>query len=118
MPKKFSFPRSIRLKKYQKIQNLFQNGNRKIIYPLFFQYIPSEETKIIITISKNFGNAVQRFRVKRQIKEVVRLSTWRDLKISCAIGIIIGEKIKQQGISFNNIKNAISKFISFQKTIQ
>ena len=115
MLKPFSFPKSIRLTQYQSIQNLFQSGKKKVIYPLVFQYLKNEETKIIITISKKFGNSVKRNRLKRKIKEVLRVSVLMELKIACAVGVLIGKSTKQKEISFYSIKSAVEEFIFFQK---
>jgi ribonuclease P protein component len=113
--KKYSFPKSFRLREYKKIQALFSERRKKVIYPFVFHYAPSEKAKVMIAIPKKFGNAVRRNRLKRQIRAMLRLSFFRELKVICAIRIIIDNKTIGGKIPLDTIKNAIQNFIIFQK---
>ena len=117
MPKYFNFSRKFRLKQYQQIQKLFKNGKRITFYPFVFCYLERKDTKVLIKVSKKFGNAVRRNRFKRQVREVIRNSTVLKFKIHCTIRPIINKNTVQnkQAISFDTIQNAIRQFIIFQK---
>ena len=115
MPKEFSFPRKIRLRDYPSIKKIFVTKQKKVFYPLIFRYFSNDTLRVVISISKKWGNAVSRNRIKRIVREVLRVSDFKNLKIVCSISIIVNEKTKNKKIEAVVIKNAISKFIQYQK---
>lgn len=73
----FKFPSSERLKSRKAIELLFTEGKSVKSYPIKIFYLPSEtieNTQATFAVPKrNFKSAVDRNRIKRQLKEVYRL---------------------------------------------
>ena len=117
MPKNFSFPKEIRLRDYSNIKKIFATKQKKVFYPLIFRYFSNDILQVVISISKKWGNAVSRNHLKRIIREVLRVSDFKSLKIVCSISIIINEKTKNKKIEPTLIKDAVNKFIQYQKSV-
>lgn len=93
---KFSFKKSERLNSKRLIDSLFSGGNKSLsAYPLRVVYMPLNKTPkepaaILVSVSKrHFKRAVQRNRVKRQIREAYRKNKevlWSTLEKSGAAG--------------------------------
>lgn len=73
----FSFPKSEKLKSRKAIELLFEEGKTISIFPIKLFYLSvenSEKTQAGFTVSKrNFNKAVDRNRIKRQLRESYRL---------------------------------------------
>jgi ribonuclease P protein component len=73
-------PKSERLSSHKQIQNLFSGGKTFAIHPFVVKYsiIQGQEAgnhQILVSVSKrNFKRAVDRNRIKRQIREAYRLN--------------------------------------------
>lgn len=73
----FKFPSSEKLKSRKAIELLFTEGKSVRSYPLKVFYLPSETIKssqaTFAVPKRNFKNAVDRNRIKRQLREAYRL---------------------------------------------
>ena len=73
----FRFPKSEKLKSKKTIELLFQEGKSVSKFPIKVFYLPvenSEKTQVGFTVPKrNFKTAVDRNRIKRQLREAYRL---------------------------------------------
>tara|TARA_B100000809_G_C15140284_1_gene532891 strand:+ start:5160 stop:5510 length:351 start_codon:yes stop_codon:yes gene_type:complete len=73
----FRFPKSEKLKSKKTIELLFTKGKSLTKYPVKVFYFPSENAKItqaaFAVPKRNFKSAVDRNRIKRQLREVYRL---------------------------------------------
>ena len=73
----FRFPKSEKLKSKKTIELLFAEGRSISKYPIKVFYLPSnnvKKTQAAFAVPKrNFKNAVDRNRIKRQLREVYRL---------------------------------------------
>lgn len=63
----------LRIKKNKEFQRIFEKGKRGFSAHLTILYLPSEQMKMGICVSKKHGKSVQRNRVKRLIREIFRL---------------------------------------------
>ncbi|MCI0751549.1 MAG: ribonuclease P protein component [Flammeovirgaceae bacterium] len=72
------FPKSERLYKKKDIEELFEKGSSFYLHPCKVLFIPQSsagKNRILVSVSKrNFGKAVDRNRIKRQIREAWRLN--------------------------------------------
>jgi len=77
---RFSFPKQERLHKRKLIQGLFDQGSSFYSYPfkIWFKRNPDDQFpvhQVMISVSrKNFRKAVDRNRIKRRIRESIRLN--------------------------------------------
>ncbi|MCP4295898.1 MAG: ribonuclease P protein component [Proteobacteria bacterium] len=73
---KFSFSRKHRLSSKRRIDELFQKGEFRTRGYLKFRFLPNDEgcMRIVLTVSKRVGNSPQRNRLKRLVREALRLS--------------------------------------------
>ena len=73
----FRFPTSQKLKSRKAIELLFSEGKTINKFPIRVFFIPSEEIKVTQTVfavpKRSFKSAVDRNRIKRQIREAYRL---------------------------------------------
>jgi len=74
----FKYPRQAHLKSKKTIDLLFAEGKHINSFPLRMSYLPLDKLKnhqVGIAVSKrNFKNAVDRNRIKRQLRETYRLN--------------------------------------------
>jgi ribonuclease P protein component len=71
--KKYSLERRKILKKFHEIQIILEEGKRKRGYFLNLYIQDTKDEKLAILVSKKLGNAPERNRVKRLIREIYRL---------------------------------------------
>ena len=76
---KFSFRKAERLSKEKDIQELFEKGSSFYLFPFKVLTLPVEVAgpfhQVLISVSRrNFKKAVDRNRIKRQIREAYRLN--------------------------------------------
>lgn len=73
----FRFPKSEKLKSRKAIELLFEEGKTVTKFPIKVFYLPSEnlkQTQATFAVPKrNFKSAVDRNRIKRQLREAYRL---------------------------------------------
>jgi ribonuclease P protein component len=73
------FPKSRRLLKHADFQRVYQTGRRQFtgnmtVFFLRRQAAPEESSRVGLTVGKVLGGAVERNRIKRRMREAVRLS--------------------------------------------
>jgi ribonuclease P protein component len=74
--KPLNFPKEERLKSRKAIERLFEEGSKSKHFPilLVYRFTDSDERKVMFSVStRNFKKAVDRNRIKRQMREIYRL---------------------------------------------
>ena len=74
--KSFTYPQQEKLKSKTRIKQIFEEGKSLKSYPILIRYVENEDkiTKVGVSVSKrNFKKAVDRIRIKRQLREAYRL---------------------------------------------
>jgi ribonuclease P protein component len=113
----FRFPKSEKLKSKKTIELLFTEGKSLSKYPVKIFYLPSENAKktqaAFAVPKRNFKNAVDRNRIKRQLREVYRLQKHllkneEELKFTLFFLYIGKEKLPYSAIE-TSIKFLINK---------
>src|ERR1700746_777748 len=74
------FPKSRRLLKHADFQRVYQTGRRQFtgnmtVFFLRRQAAPEQGPRVGLTVGKVLGGAVERNRIKRRMREAVRLGT-------------------------------------------
>lgn len=95
MAKQYTLGKNERLKSRKEIEQLFSSGNKLSENPLKIFYLVNGATKPSLRMgvgvsSRNFKKAVERNRIKRQIREA-----WRLQKIN------LDEKLEKAGLQLN-----------------
>lgn len=73
----FAYPKEEKLKSRKKIKRVFEEGKTVKKYPILVRYIELEveSHQVGVSVSKrNFKKAVDRIRIKRQLREAYRLN--------------------------------------------
>ncbi len=101
-----------RLKSKKSIDELFQIGKYKSFGYLRFRYLPQDQghLKVVISVSKRVGNSPERNRLKRLIREALRLSSCLDQK-SYNCGIYVTSPPYQKP-TLAQVQDWIGQFIS------
>jgi ribonuclease P protein component len=89
MPKiNFKSNELFKLKDKEFINYIFKQGNKKPQKVSIIFYVESPRFKFLITFKKKLLNSVRRNKLKRQIKEFIRLNQYNLKEINCAILIV------------------------------
>ena len=105
----FSFPKSTRILKRKHFKEIASSHKRYSGQALVIDYRPSKETKLGITVVRQFGNAPMRNLFKRRVREAFR--TKRSLLIPCEMIVmpkrgvtdISLEMIAKDLLEYNNV---------------
>lgn len=107
------FPKAEKLKRQSQIKTLFTEGKVLKHYPikLVFSIVDAKPNKVGVSVSKrSFKKAVDRNRIKRQIREAYRLNkaNLKDTKNSYAIMFIYLSREKKE---FADIQTAVKHLL-------
>ncbi len=108
------FPKKLRLKTTKEFQHVYKTGHRKENSYLIIYYVKNNlpYSRFGIVASRRLGGAVKRNRIKRILREVVRLR--EDLKSMGIDMVIIARKgmlkvgFKEASEAFNNLTKGLS----------
>lgn len=81
----FKLSNGLKLRDKNCISGLFKNKNKKFQEYTIIFYENSESFKFLISFKKRLLNPVKRNRIKRQVKEFIRLNQYKLKDFNCAI---------------------------------
>ena len=99
-----------RLRRNKDFQYTYKKG-RSLGHPLLvliYRKTRNMEIRIGYSVTKKFGNAVQRNRIKRQLREILRLQLPR-LKQGHDVIFIVRREAK--GASYKSLENAVNQLL-------
>lgn len=104
------FPASSRIRKRANYLQCYESGEKFqsrhfIIYTL---YMPGQERRFGMAVSKKVGNAVVRNRLKRILREVFRLSPHD----KCGMQVVAVARRNAAGITFRQAQTELTPFIT------
>ncbi len=103
------FPRSVRLLRHADFERVYKQGRRHFAAHLTVFYLPraesSEGGRVGFTVSKVLGGAVVRNRMKRRLREAVRLHGM----IPAAMDIVINPKKSLLTAEFVDVQREIRR---------
>ena len=110
MPKAHPFLKRYRLAEKAAIQELFQTGTFKRFGQFKFKYLTQNATsfRLVISISKRVGNSPARNRLKRLIREAVRLKGNLD-EAPMTLAIFINHPLKT-GPTLGEVQSLLEQF--------
>jgi len=107
--KRAQFPRSVRLLRHADFEHVYKQGRRHFSAHMTVFYLQRSEgvgLRIGFTVGKMLGGAVQRNRMKRRLREAVRLeATWP----GPAVDVVINPKKSVIAVDFAVLRNEISR---------
>ena len=109
-PKKF--PKSRRLLRHSDFERVYKQGRRHFAAHLTVFYLLREseperkDLRIGFTVGKALGGAVQRNRIKRRLREAVRLGGFSP---GVAIDVVINPKRSALAAEFNELQSEVAK---------
>ena len=111
----YSFPKEERLRSKKVIAELFRKGSSFNLYPLRFVFLKTTQTQtsfpqVLVSVSKkHFKKAVDRNRIKRQLREVYRLNKHQLLLSgTCSIQVLGIIYIGKEKNSFELIQKKLN----------
>ena len=106
-----------RLRNNREFKKVYNNGNnywnRNLI--LYKKKNDLEETRLGITITKKFGNAVVRNRVRRRLNEIYRLNLYR---IKDGYDLVIIPKKNVIDLPYEKLKSALEHILKISKMLK
>lgn len=112
----FSFPKSARLLARREFLLLQNRGKRRHCphFVLLLAPAQGERPRLGITVTRRFGNAVQRNRMKRLLREFFRT---RQEKFPPRQDVLIIPKAKAERLTLDQIAEELGKALSFAKDV-
>jgi len=104
-----SFPRSVRLLRHSDFEQVYKLGKRHFAAHVTVFYLPREERKGVrfgFTVGKFLGGAVERNRIKRRIREAVRLHKGQ---MSSGVDVVINPKKSALKARFTELQRDITR---------
>ncbi len=95
-----------RIKKNEEIAEIVKKRQKVYSDSFFIYYQPGKDlTRVAISVSKKYGNSVERNHAKRRIREVVR----PNLNLFDPMNLIIVVKPELKDVSFEGLKDEMLK---------
>jgi ribonuclease P protein component len=105
------FPKSRRLLKHADFQRVYKTGRRQFtgnmtVFFLRREAAPEESSRVGLTVGKILGGAVERNRIKRRMREAVRLS-----HSACdgPVDIVFNPRKSVLTLSFTELVNEVTR---------
>jgi ribonuclease P protein component len=117
--KRARFLSSMRLLRHADFERVYKQGRRHFAAHMTVFYLvraPGEGLRIGLTVGKVLGGAVERNRIKRRLREAVRLR-WPEVRIPA--DVVINPKKSMLKIEFAELGNEIGRsFEVIQKSLE
>jgi ribonuclease P protein component len=109
-----TFPRSVRLLRHADFERVYKQGRRHFAAHMTVFYLPRQDSgdgrsgagpRIGFTVGKVLGGAVVRNRMKRRLREAVRLHG----PIPAAVDVVINPKKSLLTTQFEDLRNEVGR---------
>jgi len=114
-----TFPRSVRLLRHSDFERVYKLGRRHFAAHLTVFYLRRAEgsgPRVGFTVGKVLGGAVERNRMKRRLREAVRLHR---LSLSASVDVVMNPKKSVLKVEFAELGNEIGRaFEVIQKALR
>lgn len=116
------FPKSHRLLRHSDFEHVYKQGRRHFAahMTVFYRYRETEQQheglRIGLTVGKTLGGAVQRNRIKRRLREAVRLNGF---PANVSADVVINPKRTLLAMDFAEIRDEVAKaFQVIEKSLE
>jgi ribonuclease P protein component len=113
------FPRSVRLLRHADFERVYKQGRRHFASHMTVFYLRREEgvsLRVGFTVGRVLGDAVQRNRMKRRLREAVRL---QGLTTRMPVDVVINPKKSLLTAEFETIKSEVVRALEvIQKSLE
>lgn len=103
------FPRRFRLLRHSDFERVYKSGRRHFAAHMTVFYLPragGEGPRVGFTVGRVLGGAVERNRIKRRLREAVRLHWPQNLP---ALDVVVNPKKSALRIEFSDLCSEISR---------
>lgn len=103
------FPRSARLLRHADFERVYQQGRRHFSAHMTLFYLPratGEGMRVGFTVGRGLGGAVERNRIKRRLREAVRL---RQPAAATDVDVVINPKKSVPQVDFAELRGEVSR---------
>ena len=102
------FPRTLRLLKHADFERVYKQGRRHFSshMTVFYQWQNRGPARVGFTVGRVLGGAVERNRIKRRLREAVRL---RHGLLTCAVDVVINPKKSLLRVEFATLLEEIER---------
>jgi ribonuclease P protein component len=105
------FPKSHRLLRHSDFERVYKQGRRHFAAHMTVFYLRRADdeltaARIGFTVSKALGGAVQRNRIRRRLREAIRLG---DFSTDVAVDVVINPKRSALAADFNDLLSEVIK---------
>jgi ribonuclease P protein component len=102
------------IKKNEDFKTIYKRGRSYVgAYLVLYSYKSDDSTKQFgITVSKKVGNAVKRNRIRRLLKEAIRLN---DVKIPAGYTYVIVSRVRASNATYQDIEKNLLYLVRQQK---
>ncbi|MFW6268824.1 MAG: ribonuclease P protein component [Bacillota bacterium] len=101
------------LKNSSDFKKVYSRGKSNASYYLVIYWLPNNQgfNRFGFSISKKIGNAVTRNKLRRRLKEIIRIME-KQKKLKCGFDIIFIARKPVTGLDFHGIKKDVVKLFS------
>lgn len=102
------FPRSVRLLKHADFDRVYKSGRRQFSSHMTVFYLRREKggARVGFTVGRVLGGAVERNRIRRRLREAVRL---RQGLLTGAVDVVINPKKSVLGVEFSTLLEEVER---------
>jgi len=107
--KRLLFPRAARLLRHGDFEQVYRLGRRHFAVHITVFYLlraGNQGMRVGFTVARGLGGAVARNRMKRQLREAVRL---QGLGNMAAVDVVINPKKSAFGMDFSELRNEVAR---------
>ena len=107
--KRLGFPRGARLLRHADFERVYRLGKRHFAAHITVFYLVREENqgmRVGFTIGRALGGAVERNRMKRRLREAVRLQVLGNMP---AVDVVINPKKSAFGVAFSELRSEVAR---------
>jgi ribonuclease P protein component len=120
---KAGFPRTLRLLKHADFERVYKQGRRHFSPSMTVFYCrrntaaeTSPAFRIGFTVGRALGGAVQRNRMKRRLREAVRMARPANLALAASVDVVINPKKSVLTANFDALQNEVRQaFVVIEK---